>query len=170
MNNYNYYQNAYMGYPQGNNMQGYGQRPYPNQQAFVQQPQETQIPIVDIKFVSQKKEAEDFIVFPNTAVLLIDNINGFAYLKLSNGNAQSHIREFSFVEKGKEQKPLNAPKSKENENVEQFVKKEDLERLNLVSMAQYREDYNKLVESFSLKLKELSNKIGEFANGKQITE
>lgn len=170
MNNYNYYQNAYMGYPQGNNMQGYGQKPYPNQQAFVQQPQETQIPIVDIKNVFSKKEVDDFIVFPNTAVLLIDKTNSMAFLKLSNGNAQPFLRKFSFNELSPNGEPLNAPKTPQNIESEQFVKKDELQGLGLVSMAQYKQDYDKLIESFNLRLKELNNKIGEIANGKQVAE
>lgn len=173
MNNYNYYQNAYMGYPQANNVQPYYPRPSV-QQPYVSTPQQPQafmeLPIVDIKFVSQKKDVEDFIVFPNTSVLLIDRSSATAYLKLANGNAQPFLRQFSFSELSQDGKPIIAPTSEEKPKDEQFVKKEDFDRLDLVSMAQYKEDINKLVESFNSKLKELKNKIGEFANGKQLTE
>ena len=170
MNNYNYYQNAYMGYPQTNPMQNYQQRPMVNQQAFVPQQQEMQIPIVDIKFVSERKEVEDFIIFPNTAVLLVDKTNGLAYLKMSSGNNAPIIKNFSYSELAQDGKPLNATQKHESIDSEQFIKKTDFESLNLVSMPYFKEQYNKLVEGFNSKFKELQTKIGELSNGKPINE
>lgn len=168
MNNYNYYQNAYMGYPQANNMQGYYQRPYANQQPVVQQQIQSlvEIPIVDIKFVLSKKEVEEFILFPNTSVLFIDKTNSLSYLKISNANGQSTIRQFSFVELSQEGKPLNAPTTPETINNEEFIKKSEISDLGFITMAQYKEEYNKLVNGFNSKLKELQNAIGEVTNGK----
>ena len=170
MNNYNYYQNAYMGYPQTNPMQNYQQRPMVNQQAFVPQQQEMQIPIVDIKFVSERKDVEDFIIFPNTAVLLVDKNNGLAYLKMSSGNNAPIIKNFSYSELTQDGKPLNGSKSTETLNNEEFVKKSEISSLGFITMAQYREEYNKLVSGFNSKLKELQNAIGGIDNGKSSNE
>ena len=172
MNNYNYYQNAYMGYPQANNMQGYYQRPYANQQPVVQQQVQTpvEIPVVDMKFVTSKKEVEDFIIFPNTSVLFIDKANSLSYLKIANGNAQCVIRQFSYNELSQEGKPLNAPTTPEVTSNEEFVKKSEIGDLGFITMAQYKEEYNKLVTGFNSKLKELQMTIGDIANGKSSNE
>ena len=169
MNNYNYYQNAYMGYPQGN-MQGYQQRPY--QQPIIQQQVQTpiEIPIVDLKFVSSKKEVEDFIVFPNTSVLFIDKTNSLSYLKIANGNAQCTIRQFSFNELSQDGKPLNGSTTTETASDEEFIKKSEIDSLGFITMAQYKEEYNKLVSGFNSKIKELQNAIGGIDNGKSSNE
>ena len=169
MNNYNYYQNAYMGYPQSN-MQGYQQRPY--QQPIIQQQVQTpiEIPIVDLKFVSSKKEVEDFIIFPNTSVLFIDKTSSLSYLKIANGNAQCTIRQFAFNELSQDGKPLNGSTTVENVNNEEFVKKSEIKDFGFITMAQYKEEYNKLVSGFNSKIRELQNAIGGIDNGKSINE
>ena len=164
MNNYNYYQNAYMGYPQNIQPQGYGQRPYATQQPFVQQTQQIQIPIVDIRFVTEK-EINDFIVFPNTSVLLIDKDNSFAYLKTANANAQPTIKKFTFNEFNGESKPVNEPTTDKTIDYKQFVKKDEINDLGFVSLAQYEQQYNNLVNSFNAKLKSLQDKIMGANNG-----
>lgn len=165
MNNYNYYQNAYMGYPQNGAMQPYQQRQYQPQQPFVQQTQQVQIPIVDIRFVNEK-EVADFIVFPNTSVLLIDKENLSAYLKTANANAQPSIKKFTYSELDGEGKPLNGSKTPQTKELEQFIKKDEIGSLGLVSMSYYEQQYNKLVEGFNAKIKSLQEKIMGVNNGK----
>ena len=62
------------------------QMPQNQQQAFapIQTPPPMETPIQDIKFVN-RAQAEAYIVFPNTKVMLIDTENGMAYIKTADG-------------------------------------------------------------------------------------
>jgi hypothetical protein len=129
---------------------------YSNVQPTVSNVQTENIPIVDIRFVSTE-EAKGFIMFPNTAVLLIDKPNNIAYLKVANGNAQSTMRPFKFQEIGNNGEPLKDETPKLN--MAEYVKIEDLKSMGFITNAQYQESQKLLIDNFNAKLKELQSKI-----------
>lgn len=138
MNNFSYGNyNNYSQYPMGyqTNMQRQGQMfnnqmPQPQLQPMPMQPQQTQtqfeIPLREVKFVTSE-EAKAYIVFPNTASLLIDNQQGLAYLKSADNMGQSFMEAFKFkkYEQGQET-ALKDTKKEETIDLSNYVKKEDL--------------------------------------------
>lgn len=161
MNN-NYFNgfNNYPQYPYGYqaNMQRQGQmfnsqmaQPQPQQMPMqTQQPQtQFEIPLREVKFVTSE-EAKAYIVFPNTAVLLIDKQQGLAYLKSADNMGQSFMETFSFkkYEQGQET-ALKDTKEEKPIDLSNFVQKDDLKVFASLK------DYNELFE----KVEELNKKI-----------
>lgn len=161
----------YPQYPQGYqaNMQRQGQMfnnpmPQPQFQPMPMQPQQTQnqfeIPLREVKFVTSE-EAKAYIVFPNTASLLIDKQQGLAYLKSADNMGQSFMETFSFkkYEQGqetalkdtKEEKPIDLSNyiKKSDLDTLELATKEDLRNIPLVSREEY-EDLKKKVENLAL--------------------
>lgn len=149
--------NGYQGYPYSQNygaMPNYMQRPYapqntqipqtqtmPQMQQPMQMPQQMQpmeLPIQDIKFVN-KAQAEAYIVFPNTKVMLIDTESGIAYIKTADGMGQSKTDYFRFEPINADGTPIKPQEPTPQVNFDDFIKKEDLEKLGFVTVAQYNE-------------------------------
>ena len=106
----------------------------PQQQ--VQMPYET--PIQDIKFVN-RAQAEAYIVYPNTKVMLIDNESEMAYIKTADGMGQCKTEYFRFVPINPDGSPLKSQEPSPQINLDEYIKKEDLEKFGFVTIAQYNE-------------------------------
>lgn len=155
--------NAYS-YNAGYGMPNYQQRPYnpviPQMQQMptnmqmqmpMQQPQ-ADMPIQDIKFVNSA-QAEAYIVYPNTKVLLIDMQNGIAHLKLADGMGQSQTKYFKFVPSNADGSPIQQEEPTPTINLDGFVKKEELATLGYVTV----DKYNELIDEL--------NKIKQYLSG-----
>lgn len=149
--------NAYQSYPYQNNyggMSGYAQRGYNSQPQPMTQPQpqvQPQIqmpmaqpmppmdmPIQDIKYVN-KAQAEAYIVFPNSKVMLIDKESGIVYIKTADGMGQSKTDYFRFEPINADGSPIKPQEPTPQVDFDQFIKKEDLEKLGFVTVSQYNE-------------------------------
>ena len=143
MNNYgNPYQQYPYGYPtymRQNYMQPQmvQQQMQPQQQA--QQPYET--PIQDIRFVTSK-EAEAYIVMPNSKALLIDKNGGVAHLKTADNMGQSVTQYFKFEQVNADGTPLKPQEPTPQVDFAQFAKKEQL--ANFVTLEQHKALLEKL--------------------------
>lgn len=154
--------NAYS-YNAGYGMPNYQQRAYnpimqpmqqmpPNMKMTMNQPQ-TDMPIQDIKFVNSA-QAEAYIVFPNTKVLLIDTQSGIAHLKSADGMGQSQTKYFKFIPSNADGSPLQQePDHTQQINFDGFVKREELETLGYVTI----DKYNELIDEL--------NKIKQYLSG-----
>lgn len=153
--------NAYS-YNAGYGMPNYQQRAYnPIMQPMQQMPQNMQIPmqqpqsdmpIQDIKFVNAA-QAEAYIVFPNTKVLLIDMQSGIAHLKSADGMGQSQTKYFKFIPSNADGSPVQQTEPTTQINLDGFVKREELESLGYVTV----DKYNELIEEL--------NKIKQYLSG-----
>lgn len=121
------------------------QMPQSQPQTQMQQPMQMQIPqmqtdlpIQDIKFVN-KAQAEAYIVFPNTKVMLIDTDMGFAYIKTADGMGQCKTDYFKFEKVNADGTPLSPQEAAPQVNLNEFIKKEDLSNLGFVTVEQYEE-------------------------------
>lgn len=129
----------------------YMQRPYSQQpQQVTAQPQSQMqmsmpmdIPIQDIKYVN-KAQAEAYIVYPNSKVMLIDKENGMVYIKTADGMGQSHTDYFRFELINADGSPIKPQEPTPQIDFGSFVKKEDLEKAGFVTVAQYNELAQKL--------------------------
>ena len=141
---------GYMGYPysQGYGYNPYGQRMSPQTQPMPQpQAQQNQMtmqpqmpmetPIQDIKFVN-KAQAEAYIVFPNSRVLLIDKDSGMAHLKIADNMGQSTTQFYKFELVNEDGSPIKPQEPTPQVNFDEFIKKSDLEKLGLVSMQEFK--------------------------------
>ena len=166
MTNYFNGYNNYPQYPYGyqSTMQRQGQMinnqmSQPHPQTLPLQPQQTQnqfeIPLREVKFVTSE-EAKAYIVFPNTASLLIDKQQGLAYLKSADNMGQSFIETFSYkkYEQGQET-PLQDTKKEEPIDLSSFIKKTDLDTLELVK----KRDLDKIMETSNKEYEELKKKV-----------
>lgn len=144
--------NGNMGYPNT-------YTPYTQNNGFNQQPQQINDMPIQVRFVTQK-EAEGFIVYPNSTILLIDKMNGMAHLKTANNLGESTTQVFKFM-------PFNgndmntAPSGvtpQNNINTENFVTKTDLQKLNFATKEQLKMVLDK-VETLRKKF------IGEESDG-----
>lgn len=148
-----YGNNPYQSYPYQNNyggMPSYAPRGYNSQpqqmgqpQPQVQQPMQMpqqmlpmELPIQDIKYVN-KAQAEAYIVFPNTKVMLIDKESGVAYVKTADGMGQSKTDYFRFEAVNADGSPIKPQEPTPQVNFDDFVKKEQLDKLGFVNIEQF---------------------------------
>lgn len=142
---------GYPSYNMGNYSQrGYSQQPQPMaqpqpqpqpqmQMPMAQQMPLADIPIQDIKYVN-KAQAEAYIVYPNTKVMLIDRDSGIAYVKSADSMGQlSQNDYFRFEKVNADGSPIKPQEPTPQVDFNQFIKKEDLEKFGFVTVAQYNE-------------------------------
>ena len=155
--------NTYMPYSYGGySMPTYQQRAYnpviqqmqqmPTNPQMPMQQMPSELPIQDIKFVNSA-QAEAYIVYPNTKVLLIDMQSGVAHLKSADGMGQSQTQYYKFVPINADGSPLKQEKEPTPINLDGFVKKEELATLGYVTV----DKYNELIDEL--------NKIKQYLSG-----
>ena len=149
----NYMQRAYPPQP--------SQMPQNQQQVFtpIQTPPPTETPIQDIKFVN-RAQAEAYIVFPNTKVMLIDTENRMAHIKTADGMGQTQTEYFRFESVNADGSPIKPQEPTPQVNFDEFIKKEDLEKLGFVTVAQYNELAQKL-EQIQKRLEGARTNVGQ---------
>lgn len=113
------------------------------QMPMAQQMAPVEMPIQDIKYVN-KAQAEAYIVYPNTKVMLIDKESGIVYIKTADGMGQSKTDYFKFEPINSDGSPIKEQDSTKQVDFEQFVKKDDIKNLGFVTIAQYNELVQKL--------------------------
>jgi hypothetical protein len=133
------YQNTYQRQMANIPMQQY--QPQPQMQPQPQQPYE--IPIQETRYVT-RKEAEGFIVFPNTKVLLIDKNEGMAYLKSADNMGQSSTLCFKFEGVNPDGSPLKPQEEKPQIDMNEYIKKSDLASFGFVTIDQLDKAIEKL--------------------------
>ena len=126
------------GYPQNYPNQNYMQRAYSQPQQMAQQVPPMEMPIQDIKFVN-KTQAEAYIVYPNTRVVLIDKENGVAYIKTADSMGQSQTDYFKFEPINADGTPIKPNPPAPQVNFDDFIKKEQLNDLGFATLAQYND-------------------------------
>ena len=147
--NYGYPYNAMPQFPYGYQQQMQQRGQMAMQQPMtptMQMPQQTipmqfEPPIREIKFVTSK-EAEAYIVMPNSSSLLIDKQEGIAYLKSADNMGQSFMEIYHFS-KNAPQGQINAqetPKALNPIDLSSYITNEQLEGKNYAT----REDLEKL--------------------------
>jgi hypothetical protein len=149
----NYMQRAYAPQPP--------QMPQNQQQVFtpMQTPPPTETPIQDIKFVN-RAQAEAYIVFPNTKVMLIDTENGMAYIKTADGMGQTQTDYFHFDRVNADGSPIKPQEPIPQVNFDDFVKVEQLKDMGFVTVAQYNELAQKL-EQIQKRLEGARTNVGQ---------
>ena len=159
--------------PYGNNnaymqaQQPVAQQP-PMQQPYIQPQQQMvyEIPIQAVKLVTAD-EAKAYIVMPNQRVLLIDRANGVAYDKSADSLGQSRCKTYHFTDDEKiidipPTSAINAEEYAKRDELDQFVKADDLSALENKIMAQMEDLKKSVIEKY---LKGETKK-GDVANGK----
>ena len=126
----NYMQRGYAPQPQ--------QMPQNQQQTFapIQTPPPMETPIQDIKFVN-RAQAEAYIVFPNTKVVLIDTESGIAHIKTADNMGQTKTDYFRFEQVNPDGSPIKPQEDKPEVNLDEFVRVDQIKKLGLVTIDQY---------------------------------
>lgn len=170
--------NPYSNYPYQSTNYGvpnYSARPYPSSTQPMSQPQPQvqpqmqmpmaqpmppmDLPIQDIKYVN-KAQAEAYIVFPNTKVMLIDKESGIAYVKTADGMGQTQTDYFRFDRVNADGSPIKPQEPTPQVNFDEFIKREDLENFGFVTVAQYNELAQKL-EQIQKRLEGAKSNVGQ---------
>jgi hypothetical protein len=162
------YSSPYQSYsPYGAN--NYMQRPYAPQPQQMAQPQPQmqmpqqmppmEMPIQDIKYVN-RAQAEAYIVFPNTKVMLIDKESGIVYMKTADGMGQTQTDYFRFEKVNADGSPIKPQEPTPQVNFDEFIKKEDLEKLGFVTVTQYNELAQKM-EQIQKRLEGAKSNVGQ---------
>ncbi len=152
------FNSPYQNYPYSNNYQSpnYMQRAYnpqPQQmaqpQAQPQMPMQPQAPIAQTPQIQEVRhgtedEIKGHIVYPNCVVYFIDYPKGRFYAKTANASGISNIEYFSITAINADGSPIKAQEPTPQVNFDNFIKKEDLEKLGFVTVAQYNELTQKL--------------------------
>lgn len=137
-----YMQRAYS--PQPQQMAQPQPQPQPQPQIpMAQQMPPMELPIQDIKYVN-RAQAEAYIVFPNTKVMLIDKESGIVYLKTADGMGQSKTDYFRFEPINADGSPIKPQEPTPTINLDDFIKKEDLSTLGFVNIEQFNQLAQKL--------------------------
>lgn len=153
----NYMQRAYN--PQPQQMA----QPQPQSQPQVQIPMAQQmpladLPIQDIKYVN-KAQADAYIVYPNTKVMLIDKEGGIVYVKTADGMGQSKTDYFRFEPINADGSPIKPQEPTPQINFDEFVKKEQLDKLGFVNIEQFNALAQKL-EQIQKRLEGAKTNVG----------
>lgn len=165
------YQQPYAN-PYGNayGLPTYGQNSYPSPQNMMRQPQlqpqptmQYELPIQDIRFVTSE-EAKAYIVMPNTKALLIDR-NGVAYLKTADAMGQSQTQYFRFEPINADGTPIKPQDPTPQINLDEYIKKQDLEKFGFVTI----EQYNALAQKLEQIQKQLAGGRQNVGQPKQAT-
>ena len=127
--NYNYPQRGYAPQPQ--------QMVQPQTQPQTQIPTAYETPIQDIRFVTNK-EAEAYIIYPNSRVLLLDTENGVAHLKTADAMGKSTTQYFKFTPISADGTPIKPPSAQPSIDLSDYIKRTDLEQLGLVTADQFK--------------------------------
>lgn len=154
---YNGSNNPYSyGNPQSMNM-AYQQpfAPYTQNNGFNQQPQQTELPIQYVLYLTNK-EAESFVVNPNNKVLIIDKANGMAYLKSANNIGESTTQLFKYVSVGADGK-MEQPIAEQGKV--EYITKQELNQYGFATKEQLKAVLSK-VENLQKYV------MGENENGK----
>lgn len=122
----------------------------PQQMAQPQQPMQYETPIQNVGYATLK-EAEAFIVYPNSKALFIDKQKGMSYLKTANNEGLSTIRYFKQVEVNADGTPIEPIKDEPKVDLDNFVKKDELG--NFVKV----ESYNELLEEVKTLKRQLAS-------------
>ena len=154
----NYTQRAYSPQPQ-QMPQNAPQMPLQNSP---QMPYE--IPIQDVRFVTSE-EARAYIVMPNSKALLIDKNGGVAHLKVADSMGQSTTQYFKFEPINADGSPIKPQESTPQVDLNQFIKREDLEKLGFVNI----EQFNQLAQKFEQIQKRLEGAKANVGQPKQAT-
>ena len=111
-------------------------QPQMQMQAQIPQQSPMEMPIQDIKYVN-KAQADAYIVFPNTKVMLIDRESGMVYIKAADGMGQSQTEYFRFEPINADGSPIKPQEPTPQVNFDEFIKKEDLQKFGFGTMEQY---------------------------------
>ena len=168
-----YYQNPYGNYGMPNYMQrAYNPQPQQmaqsqpqiqTQQPQMQMPQQMtpmEMPIQDIKYVN-KAQAEAYIVYPNTKVMLIDRDSGIAYVKSADGMGQlSQNDYFRFERVNADGSPIKPQEPTPQVNFDEFIKKDDLQKFGFVNIEQFNALAQKM-EQIQKRLEGAKSNVGQ---------
>lgn len=168
-----YYQNPYGNYGMPNYMQrAYNPQPQQmaqsqpqiqTQQPQMQMPQQMppmEMPIQDIKYVN-KAQAEAYIVYPNTKVMLIDRDSGIAYVKSADGMGQlSQNDYFRFERVNADGSPIKPQEPTPQVNFDEFIKKDDLQKFGFVNIEQFNALAQK-IEQIQKRLEGVKANVGQ---------
>jgi 23S rRNA-/tRNA-specific pseudouridylate synthase len=129
------------------------------QMPMAQQMPPMEMPIQDIKYVN-RAQAEAYIVFPNTKVMLIDKESGIAYVKTADGMGQTQTDYFRFDRVNADGSPIKPQEPAPQVDFNQFIKREDLEKFGFVTVSQYNELAQKL-EQIQKRLEGAKQNVGQ---------
>ena len=112
----------------------------PQPQVQIPMPQQMppmEMPIQDIKYVN-KAQAEAYIVYPNSKVMLIDKDSGIVYVKSADGMGQLIQNDyFRFEKVNADGSPVKPQEKPQEVDFSDFLKKSDLEQMGFVTKEQY---------------------------------
>lgn len=126
-----------------------------SQGQYVQQ-NTNDMPIQGVKFVTGD-EAKGFMVLPNTRVMLMDRNNSIFYIKSANSLGESTLESFEFKKIDGTKPNTSDTAQKENIDLEQFVKKDQLG--NLVTTDKLEGEIKTVKDELSKKIDELKKSI-----------
>lgn len=154
----NYMQRAYN--PQQQQMaQPQPQVQQPMQMPMAQPMPPMDMPIQDIKYVN-KAQAEAYIVFPNTKVMLIDKESGIVYVKTADGMGQTQTDYFRFDRVNADGSPIKPQEPAPQVNFDDFVKIDQIKDMGFVTISQYNELAQKL-EQIQKRLEGAKANVGQ---------
>lgn len=133
----------------------------PQMQMQAQMPQQSpmEMPIQDIKYVN-RAQADAYIVFPNTKVMLIDRESGMVYIKAADGMGQSQTEYFRFEPINADGTPVKPQEPTPQVNFDDFVKIDQIKNMGFATVAQYEELAQKL-EQIQKRLEGAKQNVGQ---------
>jgi hypothetical protein len=134
-------------------------QPQMQMQAQIPQQSPMEMPIQDIKYVN-RAQADAYIVFPNTKVMLIDRESGMVYIKAADGMGQSQTEYFRFEPINSDGTPIKPQEPTPQVNFEDFVKIDQIKNMGFATVAQYEELTQKL-EQIQKRLEGAKQNVGQ---------
>jgi hypothetical protein len=134
-------------------------QPQMQMQAQIPQQSTMEMPIQDIKYVN-RAQADAYIVFPNTKVMLIDRESGMVYIKAADGMGQSQTEYFRFEPINADGTPIKPQEPTPQVNFEDFVKIDQIKNMGFATVAQYEELTQKL-EQIQKRLEGAKQNVGQ---------
>ena len=164
-NNYGYPTPSYLGgtgyqnpYQQRQNVQPQmPMQPQPQAQPQMQMPME--MPIQDIRYVN-KAQAEAYILYPNTKVMLIDKDNSMVYLKTADNTGLCKTDYFKFEPINADGSPIQPKEENPKVDMAEYIKKSELNEFGFITMPQLKDILNSLTSQQNKPMGVKSNATG----------
>lgn len=175
MSNYQGY-----GYQSPYGTPNYTQRAYAPQTPQVAQPQPQVQPQVQMPMAQQMQpqfhiapqvpqiqefrhgtedEIKPIIIYPNCVAYYIDYSKGRMYAKRADGAGMSYLEYYELIPINADGTPIKPQEPTPQVNFDDFIKREDLEKLGFVTIAQYQELAQRL-EQIQKRLEGAKNNVG----------
>lgn len=154
----NYTQMAYNPQPQPMAQPQIPTQPQPQMQSPQNIP--TQVPQIQEFRHGTEDEIRPIIIYPNCVAYYIDYTKGRMYAKRADASGMSTMEYYELTPINADGSPIKPQEHTPQVNLDDFIKKEDLEKLGFVTIAQF-DELNQQMQKIQKRLEGVKPNVGQ---------